>query len=498
MAASLQLQPAHIGVDSSDSAVLHLGRRILSAGAIYGLTNFGLKGLNFLLLPIVSRYLQPADFGIVALAESIAAPIGMICGLGTATSLRRMYYEFGEDEENRRAYIGTAIRFAFLSATVFILCSCLLGPFVLAHLDRSFPIPFFPLIAVAICSAGLSQIEQTQLSIFQVQNRPGSFAVISLATVGLAILMVPVLVIFFRMGAAGVLVSRLAGVVCGVVATIWLCRSLLTTRWHWDGLHEQLRLGLPVTVFEVVNLALIFADRIILQHYRPLSDVGIYSIAYSFGSLMLLLTVSLSQVWSPLFFEASCAGQIETIRKTSSSLMAGLAAIASIGVVVAGPVIRTFLDARYESAAALVPLILGAYLINSFYYLFELQAFQQKRTSIVAVVTVFACAINIATNVWLVPKWGVFGAAVATIAAYIAQAIAMYVFVRRGIKGLYSPKLILLNLAAFSGLLLAVEISYRFHAVGRFTALAALLVTLAALWPLGLNRAMTIARSAVA
>lgn len=178
--------------------------------------------------------------------------------------------------------------------------------------------------------------------------------------------------------------------------------------------------------------------------------------------------------------------------------MAGLAAIASIGVVVAAPVVHTFLDARYESAAALVPLVLGAYLINSFYYLFELQAFQQKRTSIVAVVTAFACAINIATNVWLVPKWGVFGAAVATIAAYIAQAIAMYVFVRRGIKGLYSPKLILLNLAAFSGLLLAVEISYRFHAAGRFTAVAALLLTLAALWPLGLNRTMTIVRSALA
>jgi len=498
MASIVQMEPAPVAGNSSNHAVLQLGKRILGAGAIYGLTNFGLKALNFALLPIVSRYLKPADFGIVALAESVAAPIGMICGLGTATSLRRMYYEFVDDTVGRRAYLGTAVRFSIISACALIAISWLIGPSFLKHIDLKFPVPFFPLVAIAVCAAGLSQVEQTQLSIFQVQNRPRSFAVTSLATVGLAVVMVPALVISFRMGAAGVLVSRLAGVVCGVIATIWISRSLLTANWHWEGLREQLRLGLPVTVFEVVNLALIFADRLILQHYRPLSEVGIYSLAYSFGSLMLLLTVSLSQVWSPLFFEASRAGQIDTLRETSSSLIAGLTAIACVGAVIARPVIHAFLDARYAAAASLVPLILAAYLMNSFYYLFELQAFQQKRTTIVAVVTLFACAINVGANIWLIPRWGVFGAAFATIAAYIAQAIAMYLFVRRAIKGLYSPKLILFNLAAFCGLLLATETSYFFQGVAPYIAVLALLLSLAALWHLGLDRAMAIVCSAVA
>jgi O-antigen/teichoic acid export membrane protein len=47
----------------------------------------------------------------------------------------------------------------------------------------------------------------------------------------------------------------------------------------------------------------ILADRFILAHYRDLSEVGIYSLAYSLGMVMFLVTRSLSQAWLPMFFE---------------------------------------------------------------------------------------------------------------------------------------------------------------------------------------------------
>ena len=492
----MEVQPTEARA-SSESSALRLGKRLLAAGTIYALTNFGLKGMNFLLLPIVSRYLEPTDFGLVALAETIAGPIGMICGLGAATALRRMYYEYSDDISARHAYVGTAIRFVALSAILVVVMACFVGPFLLHLADRKFGVAFFPLIGIAICAAGLGQVEQTQLSLFQVQNRPFPFAFISIFTFALGVACVLSLVVGFHMGAFGVLTSRLVGVICGVLVALYLTRGFIFAPWHWSGLQQQLRLGLPLAGFEVVNLGLIFADRIILQHYRSLNEVGVYSLAYTFGALMLTLTVSLSQVWSPLFFESSLAGEIETLRRASSSLMAGLVAAASVAVVIARPAIHVLLDPRYFATAALIPIILAAYLVNSFYYLFELQAMQQKRTNIVVVVTVVACALNIGLNIWFVPAWGMFGAALATVAAYVVQAGIMYAFVRPQAKHLYSAKLILANLSVFAAALAIVEVPWPTN-VAMYLMPGSLLAVFILLWPLGLNRVAKILRSTLA
>ena len=48
---------------------------VLGASATYGLANFGIRALNFLLLPVYTRYLTPADYGIVTLAERFPWPL---------------------------------------------------------------------------------------------------------------------------------------------------------------------------------------------------------------------------------------------------------------------------------------------------------------------------------------------------------------------------------------------------------------------------------------
>jgi O-antigen/teichoic acid export membrane protein len=473
------------------SPVARLGKRILAAGTIYGLTNFGIKGINFLILPVVSRFLRPADFGIVSLADTIAGPIGMICGLGAATSLRRMYYDYVDDPARTRAYLGTTLRFVMLSTLAITVFSCVAGPRLIRAVDKEFAVPFFPFLMVAICTAGLGQVEQTQLSIFQVQNRPSSFALMSVVTFVLGFLSVGWLVVWFHLGGFGVLASRLIAVSCAVLMTAYVSRWCLSAPWDWSSLGGHLRLGFPVALFEVANLGLVFADRLILQHYRPLEEVGIYALAYTFGSLMLTLTVSLSQAWSPLFFESACYGNTAALRTASSALMAGLVAIATLGVIIARPAINILLDRRYAAAAPLVPIILGAYLVNSFYYLFELQAIQHKRTSIMVAVTISACAINIALNIWWVPRWGIWGAAFATIAAYVFQAGLMYATLWPQVEILYSKITILAYLAIFAGALVVAEMPC--PPTGRpFVSLLALIGAFALLWRLGLKRLLDI------
>jgi O-antigen/teichoic acid export membrane protein len=492
--AQISTNPASPALHTPAAAPTRLGRRVLAHVSIYGLANFGVRGINFLLLPIISRFLRPADYGIVALAESIAGTIGLISGLGAATSLRRLYYDYCDDPAQTRTYVGSALRFVILSTIAVAALSWLVVPPMLNGLDKNFAIPFFPLLAIAIVTAGLGQVQQTQLSIFQVQNRPRSAAAMTILTVALATISLGWLVVWSHMGALGVLTSRLIGAISGVLATIYVSRTFLSARWNWPSLREQLRLGLPLALFDVMIFGLFFADRLILQHYRPMDEVGIYSVAYTFGSLMLTLTVSTSQAWSPLFFESAHNGNLTELKHASAALMTGLAAVATFAVILAQPTIHIILDQRYAAAAPLVPVILAAYLLHSFYSLFELLAMQAKRTNVIVIITVIAFASNIVLNLWWVPLWGAWGAAFATIAAYLVQAALMYMAVRPLAEKLYSNRAIFANLAIFAFALAVVE--WPWSSTARpFMLFAVLITAMALLWPLGLKRVVGVLRT---
>jgi O-antigen/teichoic acid export membrane protein len=482
------------GATVPDAPAGNFGERILACGSIYGLTNFGVKGLSFLLIPVISRFISPAGYGVVALAETIAGPIGMVCGLGTATSLRRIYFDYVDDPGQSRSYIGSAFRFVILTTMVGVALSWYVGPHALRLLAGNCAVPFFPLFAVAICSAGLGQVQQTQLSLFQVQNRPWAYSALSFLSFALGTVSTCWLVIWSGMGALGIITSRFLSVIAAVVIALWMTRGWFTTAWNWRALRQQVRLGFPLMLFDVVNVALVFADRLILQHYRPLNDVGIYSIAYTFGALMLTLTVSLSQAWEPFFFESARQGKIAELRNLSSVLVVGLAGIASIGAMTSGPVMHLILDRRYAAAAPLVPIILAAYLLNSFYYLLGVVAMQHKRSGTIAVVTTIACAVNIGLNFWWVPRWGSWGAAFATVAAYFLQAALMYAALRTQAGAFYNYLSILGSIGIFTAAVVIAEVPWP-PAVRPFAVIAGLVTALALFWPLGLNRVFRVLRA---
>ena len=66
-------------------AVAH---RLLRGTLVYGATNFGLKGLNFGLVVLYTRFLTPADFGTVALAEVIAAIVAAVSSMGLSAAMQ--------------------------------------------------------------------------------------------------------------------------------------------------------------------------------------------------------------------------------------------------------------------------------------------------------------------------------------------------------------------------------------------------------------------------
>jgi len=199
-------------------------------------------------------------------------------------------------------------------------------------------------------------------------------------------------------------------------------------RFEWGFIRESLLFGLPLVPHLVMASALVVADRFILEHYRGLAEVGVYSLAYTFGMIMFLVTQSLSQAWLPMFFDlAGCGSENRALLgRTCSGLALLLAALACVGMLLSPLFINLCLDPRYRSAASIVPLVVMGYLFHGLFSLFDLSLLHSKRTTSVFVISLLAFTANLALNFALIPRWGMYGAAWATTIAYAVEALGAF------------------------------------------------------------------------
>jgi len=208
----------------------------------------------------------------------------------------------------------------------------------------------------------------------------------------------------------------------------WTMRTLFVARFEWGFIRESLLFGLPLVPHLVMASALVVADRFILEHYRGLSEVGVYSLAYTFGMIMFLVTQSLSQAWLPMFFDLAGSGSENRalLGRICSGLALLLAALACVGMLLSPLFINLCLDPRYRSAASIVPLVVMGYLFHGLFSLFDLSLLHSKRTTSVFVISLLAFSANLALNFALIPRWGMYGAAWATTIAYAIEALGTF------------------------------------------------------------------------
>lgn len=421
---------------------------VLARGAgIYALANFATRALNFFLLPLYTRFLTPADYGVITLAEILATAVVTIVAFGFEPALRRLYFHYAENSTEQCRYVGSVLRFSLATVALGVaLC------FAMASVTSQawFSVRFFPYVALALGTAAAAHLTQYRLALFEIRRRPLLYALWAALWFALTAGFTIWFVVAARGGARGMLAGKLlasAVVALLSIATLW---PWLSAKWEWRFVRETWPLAWPLMPHQLMALGLVIADRFLLEHYRTLAEVGIYSLAYTCGMAMYLVTSSMLQSWSPMFFDLARQGDSSKsqLGRLSSVLAIVLTAIATLGALLA-PVLVRLLDPRYRELAALVPLVIAGYLFHGFFALLQLPILQSERSRPILYASSVALATNLALNILWIPHWGMHGAAYATVAGYALEALVMLAFAQRIHPLSYAHSRILGMLALF-------------------------------------------------
>ena len=408
--------------------------KLVHGSAIYGVANFGIRGLNFfLLIPLYTRYLTPSDYGTVSLAESIGVLLVSITSLGIDDAMRRLYFQYKDDREALSRYLATVLNSSAVLFAATVLASWLFGSPVLHFVAPRFAVPFSPYVMVAIATACVAQVVQYRLILYQLEQRAKQYATLAFCVFFLTAGACVVMVVALQKGALGMLTGKLIASGASAILCAFSLGRWMRYGFDWRFMKESLRFGLPMVPYGLAALGLDVADRFILQRYRPTAEVGLYTLAYSFGMVMYVITLSLWQAWAPLYYAAAKAGDDSRagLGRLTSGVIVSLVGIAVIGQLLAPHFVRLMLNPSYAAAGRVIPLLISAYLCHALYALFQLAALQEKKTPQVFFITLICFATNLSMNFLFIPRFGMYGAAYATLLAFAIEAVLMYDYAQR-------------------------------------------------------------------
>jgi len=438
--------------------------RLFKNASIYAAAQSLLSVLSLVTDPILSHLLTVADFGVLSLTRTLTNFQQNFYKLGLEGAANRLFLA-DEDDGARQRAIGTISTFLIGWTLALTMAQEVFGPAVYRRLFDDLPyVPFGRIVAYSLLCG--THIAITQV-IWSAQERAKLIAGIRLATSLLSIAITFGLLFSTNLGVLSVYAAQVVSVT--ILLAVHLRHSYRAFGFVWDpqAIRRALAFGLPMVVHLTSHWALELADRLLLEKLANRDAVGLYSVAYGTVSTLLMVNGSVNTAYVPQFMKAFGKPEEHAFISKAITYMLLVVGTATLGFVIFAPtVIRGLYAAKFASAASLTSVLAMVAPLHAIYVIHVNALFHAERTRTIPIFTFLSGILNIGLNILWIPKYGIWGAAWATIAGYAALAL-------------------LFTLGARQVLPLPYEVKRLFRMLGTFLVIAAMAIGIDGRLPMG-------------
>lgn len=388
--------------------------RTLAYGTvIYIIASIINASIPFLMLPILTHYLSPSEYGEVALFNVWISLAGALCGLSVHAAASRKYFDYKDNNNEMNEFIFSCLTILIFSSMILLILTISLGSFLSELLN--FPKKW---LILGIMYAVANFVIQIRLGQWQVRERPISFGVFQIlqgvSNAGLSLL----LVVTFLLGVTGRIAGSTAAVfLFAIIAIIFLKKdNLIRLSWRPDLIKEALRFGTPLVPHIIGAFLLLTIDRAVIGSMLGKDAAGIYMVAIQVALVASLILDAINKAFSPwLFKNLSSESLGEAKEKSIVRVTYGLYGLLILGCVlgftIGDDVLLLLVGEEFTSAADIVGwLILGQALRGAYLFVTN-YIFYQKRTGTIAMITITIGTINVLLLIFMINKYGLVGAA---------------------------------------------------------------------------------------
>ncbi|MBK1792772.1 lipopolysaccharide biosynthesis protein [Persicirhabdus sediminis] len=394
-----------------------LKHKVVQGTMWYTLAGLLTSGMSVILLPVMTRWMTPSEFGILNAAMSLSLLIMPIVTLGLGASVVRFYHDYDVGSDQFARFFSSS--FWCQCVSVAFVCLAILTPFWLGMIDSISGVDLQHLYPVLVLVA-LNPPRDIGNQLLTSQEKHGKASINQLVAFAIATSLSLWLIGALEMGALGRLYGRAGGAVVAAIMLIKLSefRENFRMRIDLNELKKSLGYGIPYVPYSFALAAMLTADKLLLQYYSDLEEVGIYSAAKTVAMGMSFIFVAVTRAWYPRYFKLRNANDDRSVIDGQWALMC-LLSLTVVGFCILIPVVYPLMvDKPYWRGIAVMPVLaMGIY----GYGLFLTQAnyiSYLKKTILLPIIAGVGVLVNLICAMLWMPIYGMTGAAWAILVGY--------------------------------------------------------------------------------
>ena len=386
---------------------------------IYITSSFFSKGIGFLLLPILTRYLSPRDYGIVTMFVLWTTIIQPLIHLNTTSAIIRFYYD--ETKEGIARYVGISILFVLLMALILSFLTFIFSS--LLHSYLSLPLSW---LEIGIIGSVFFIFFNLFLGFLRVKEQALPYSVYQIVyaiiTAGITIYLIVKAGMKWEGRTAGIVIANL---IMGTIALLFLNKEeFILFHFEKQKVKDLLTFGVPLILHNLAGILAISVDKIFLNKMISTSVVGLYNVAATYAVIISTVANSIHIAFVPYAYKHLKKGESVTVWKTGLLVITAIFSLFII-LYLAAPFFFNYYVGKEFSEASRYFIFLGlSQAFISVYYVGTTFNFWYKKTIYISSITLAKFLLNVILNYLLINGMGDIGAAIATLISSIFAALA--------------------------------------------------------------------------
>jgi O-antigen/teichoic acid export membrane protein len=408
------------------SQLLELSRH----SAIYGIGGLVSRFLSVLMLPLYTSYVSTNDYGRIELLMAVMAVVVVMLRGGANFGFVRFYFLQKEPEYRRRL-----VRTVFWAQMAYSTTALVLCVVFARQIADILGVAYHPgaqlhgsgtslVIATAVLLwANVNYLQMTNL--FRVEQRSLAFSLATVANVGVTVLLTVILVVVYHEGPLGIIAGNFSGTLVLYLILLAYRREQLGLQFDRSLMRALNRFGLPLMAAGLAMWVTNFGDRFMLRKLLhgsyALHQLGQYSIAYKITSAMVLVFTAFQIAWPAFAYSIEDEEEAKRAYSYVLTYLMFVAAWAAVALSLFAPWIVHLLGRQpgYWPGARAVPPLVYFCVFYAGFIVVTIAIGRTRQTQFNWIATAGAAILNFSLNFWLIPAYGMLGAAYATLAAYI-------------------------------------------------------------------------------
>lgn len=413
----------------------NMQKTFLKHSLVYSVVIFFNRGISFLMIPLMTRYMHPADYGVFDLVVLSAAFATILCGLELHQGMSRFLNDKTENLD-KPTIISSVLLYLSIAYIVLITICNFLDRYInynATHVNINLVLLYFYFQSLVYYISVFLRFDlKPKLNLYL--NAFTAFSVTATTIL---------FVVVLHLGLYGALLSLFLGNLLGTIVAIYLIRHSFVAIFNFKVIKLLLTYSLPLVFSSLAVYLMMYTDRIMLNKFLDIKSVGIFGIGYRFASIIAILMIGVQSSLTPLIYNSMSN---DNFKYDLAKLFNRFLILGTLSLIImqlaAYPLIRFMVSSDYYESVSTFRNMSIAIFFSQLYVFTPGMQINKKSINILSV-NLFGVVLNIILCYFFIQLYGVNGSSFASMVSYIVFFIVYLLYSQREIFISFNYKLII-------------------------------------------------------